>query len=66
MGEANERAVNSNEITTLRVYVDVAEKFRQIHRELAVANGRDLNQSEVVDMLITIARKSGAPAASAL
>ncbi len=59
MGETKEKPQNQIEITTLRVYVDTAERFRQKQRELSAQFQRDLNQSDTIGILIDVADKHG-------
>lgn len=58
MGEAKETQT-APEITTLRVYGDVAERFRQKQREVSVALKRDINQSDLVGMALDSLDKHG-------
>ena len=64
MGEAKEKTQAPVEITTLRVYTETAERFRQKQRELSAQFQRDLNQSDVIGILIDVADKHGVPHAA--
>lgn len=59
MGESKEITQPQVEITTLRVYSDMADRFRQKQRELSAQLKRDLNQSDTIGILIDVADKHG-------